>query len=217
MDEDRSDHPIAPAAQDGGAAETPIRPRWRFAPLGRGRALLEAAAFWRLRLAAVFEREIDAGRGFLWLPVAFGLGILVYFALPAEPWAPAIAGILLALTVAAWRARLRTAAFRILIVASLAAAGLLAAKVRTDQVAAPMLTREMTVTVTGWIAAREEASRGGVRIHLRVHAIADLRGADAGNRARHRAQPRRLACGRRCDQPAGAPPATQRTGHAGRL
>ncbi len=39
----------------------------------------------RTRLGAMFEREMEAGRGFLWLPVIFGIGILVYFALPAEP------------------------------------------------------------------------------------------------------------------------------------
>jgi competence protein ComEC len=172
MDEGRGEH--ATTAR----AEAPERDSgWRFVPPGHLRTLRESLAFRRTQLAALFEREIDAGRGFLWLPVAFGLGILTYFVLPAEPWAPALALLTVALGVAAWRSRYRVTAFRILLVAAVAAAGLLAAKVRTDRAVAPVLAREMTVTVTGWVADREEASRGGVRIRLRVHDIAELKGA----------------------------------------
>ncbi len=142
-------------------------------PLGGLAARLDAM---RLSLAATFEREIDAGRGFLWLPVAFGSGILVYFALPAEPWAPALGGAAAILIAAAWSARLRVTAFRLLVVAACLACGLFAAKVRTDQVAAPVMAREATVTVSGWIAAREEAGRNGVRLQLLVH---DMNGGPA--------------------------------------
>jgi competence protein ComEC len=127
-------------------------------------------------LAATFEREIDAGRGFLWMPVAFGAGVLAYFALPAEPWLPALVASALTMALFAWRARLRFAAFRALLVIAAVSAGLVTAKVRTDLVGAPMLTREVTATVTGWIATREEAARGGARILLRVHDIADAPG-----------------------------------------
>ena len=98
----------------------------------------------------------------------------IYFGLPAEPWAPALMALAAVLTVAAWRARFRTVAFRILVVAACVACGALAAKVRTDMVAAPVLSREMTVTVSGWIAEREEAARGGVRVLVRVHEIAGI-------------------------------------------
>ena len=47
--------------------------------------------------------------------------------------------------------------------------GLFAVKLRTDLVAAPVMAREATVTVSGWIAAREEAARHGARLYLRVH------------------------------------------------
>ena len=86
----------------------------------------------------------------------------------------ALAGVL---TVAAWRARFRTALFRVLVVASCVASGALAAKVRTDMVGAPVLSREMTVTVTGWIAEREEAARSGVRVLVRVRDIAGIAAA----------------------------------------
>jgi competence protein ComEC len=129
-----------------------------------------------LALGATFEREIDAGRGFLWLPVAFGVGILVYFGLPAEPSAPALVAAAGGLIVAVWRARFRTPLFRLLVVASCVVCGLTTAKLRTDWVAAPVMAREATVTVTGWIAARGEAGRSGARLYLRVHAMSGSRG-----------------------------------------
>ncbi len=145
-----------------------------FGPPGRWRALAGRAGAAGLALGATFEREIDAGRGFLWLPVAFGCGILIYFALPAEPWAPALVAASVLLAGAAWRARWRAPLFRLLVVASCLACGLAAAKLRTDGVAAPVMAREAVVTVSGWIAAREEAGSSGARLYLRVHAMSGL-------------------------------------------
>lgn len=64
----------------------------RFVVPGGGRYAhgLDALRLW---LAATFEREMEAGRGFLWLPVLFGAGIVVYFALPAEPSGLALAAV----------------------------------------------------------------------------------------------------------------------------
>ncbi len=114
------------------AAAGEHRPRWRFAPPGRWTGVAEHIAAIRLRLATTFEREIDAGRGFLWLPVAFGIGVLVYFGLPSEPWTPALVALAGGLALAAWRARRGVVAFRVLLMACAVAAGLCAAKIRTD-------------------------------------------------------------------------------------
>ena len=160
------------------------RPALPFVPPGPLRMLAGRLATAWLGLAATFEREIDAGRGFVWLPVVFGAGILVYFALPTEPWALALGGTTVILVAAAWRARFRVVAFRVLIVASCVTCGLLAAKLRTDWVAAPMMAREATVTVTGWIAAREESAAGGARLYLLVHDISGLRGGQMPSLAR---------------------------------
>ena len=144
------------------------RKMFPFVPL---RPLPSAAAWlgavW-LRMAASLEREIAARRGFLWLPVAFGLGILGYFALPNEPLLPALALLAAVLALITWRARFRVGTFRVLAVATCIAGGLLSAKIRTDWVAAPVISREATVTVSGWIAAREESSANGARLHLAV-------------------------------------------------
>ncbi len=164
------------ALRHGATAAGRARAALPFGRPGRWRLLAGwPGAAW-LAAGATFEREIDAGRGFLWLPVAFGSGILVYFAMPAEPWAPALGIAALLLVVAAWRARFRTLLFRVLIVAACVACGLLSAKLRTEVVAAPVMAREATVTVSGWIAAREEASAHGARLYLRVHDMTGQRG-----------------------------------------
>ena len=156
----------------------PIRDGGRWTVAG---ARLDAAV---TKLGATFEREMDRGRGFLRLPVAFGTGILIYYALPREPSLLAlglVAGLLIVLT---WRRRHTATGFRILVVAAAIASGLFAAKVRTDWVAAPVLSREMTATVTGWISAAEESASGGKRVRIRVASIEGVAPADLPKIAR---------------------------------
>jgi len=126
----------------------------------------------RLRLAAgaSLEREIEAGRGFAWLPVAFGVGSLIYFALPSEPSILALAGLAILLWGAAFARRHRTASVRLLIVLAMAASGAAAIKLRTDHLATRVLERQVTGTVAGWVEERK-ARRGGYRLTLRVHTL----------------------------------------------
>ena len=140
-------------------------------PLRRLSARIDAV---RLRIAAGFEREMEAGRGFLWLPVCLGVGIVVYFALPREPSLPALAGLTVLLGAMAWRARRRVVLVRALIALAAIAAGMTVIKLRTDQAAAPVLARETTATVTGWVAGVDAASAGGVRLIRRGVRIARL-------------------------------------------
>ncbi len=114
---------------------------------------------------------MEAGRGFLWLPVAFGIGILIYFNLPREPNLIALASLAVFLFAATWNRRHTATALRLVVVATAIASGLLAAKVRTDWVDAPALAREGTTTVTGWIAATEESASGGKRVLIRVASV----------------------------------------------
>ena len=165
---DRDERPSsaeAPVRGAGGAAKAVA---FRVAAAGGRLRLAAGIDALRLRLAATLERELDAGRGFLWLPVAFGTGIVTYFALPREPAAWALVGLAVVLGGLAWRARRRVAVFRVLVILAAVAAGMTAIKLRTDRAAAPVLPREMTATVTGFVADVEAAARGGVRIVLRV-------------------------------------------------
>lgn len=71
---------------------------WSFRRLGLARRMAMRAAMTRDRyadgLAVLLRLEADRGAAFLWVPVLFGLGIALYFALPREPllWSyPALA------------------------------------------------------------------------------------------------------------------------------
>ena len=131
------------------------------------------APLW-LALGATFEREMEAGRGFLWLPVLLSLGIPAYFALPAEPSLGALALATLAPALLVWRLRRRVVAFRVAVALAAVLAGVTLATLRTTLVAAPVLARETTAELSGWVAAREASARGGTRLRLAVHAIEGL-------------------------------------------
>lgn len=124
--------------------------------------------------AETFDREMEEGRGFVWLPVCLGAGILIYFALPTEPSAVAVGGMTLATALLAWASHRRAGPFRLTIVLAFVAAGAATMKLRTDLVSTPKLPREMTAEATGWVAEREAAARSGVRVVLRVAEIEDL-------------------------------------------
>jgi len=132
------------------------------------------------QLSAAFQRavEADQDRWFLWTPVVFGAGIALYFALPVEPSLRVLALATLAagLLAVLWR---ETVAAVLVTGALLALAlGALAAKVRTERVAAPVIEAHVRVAVvTGWVELVEPRPERGQRVTLRV---AGIEGRDAG-------------------------------------
>jgi competence protein ComEC len=125
----------------------------------------------RLRLAGWAEAEIERGRAFLFLPVAFGCGILAYFGAPDEPtlWAPIAAA--LALAVLARRLRDHHWAFLAAAALATAAAGFSAAALRTHLVGHPVLGVETAfLRITAWVEVVERRENGD-RLTLRVIAI----------------------------------------------
>ena len=127
------------------------------------------AAAWAARAFAA-ERE----RWVLWLPVALGLGIGVYFELAVEPQL-AIAGLVpvaaLLLVVAV---RKNPGAFALGAGALAAALGFAAAKLHTDWAKAPVLTERLgPVTVKGRILEAEPTHKG-LRIVLKLASAGNL-------------------------------------------
>ena len=111
-------------------------------------------------LGACFAAERE--RWILWAPVGIGLGVVCYFALPAEPpgWIGAVAASLLVLL--AVLLRRRDGALLVCLALLTPALGFAAAQVRTSLVAAPMLVREVgPVPVTGRVVAIDKLEKGG--------------------------------------------------------
>jgi competence protein ComEC len=143
-------------------------PRWRIPAVPPFRIWPARAAAFGISLRFAFERELEHGRGFLWLPVLFGMGIAAYFALPREPLLPALALAAAAAVAAAWTRRNAVASFRIAVACAALLAGLAVAKLRTDLALAPVIPGERTVSLTGWIISEEEAPNGGRRLVVRI-------------------------------------------------
>ncbi|MEE9545598.1 MAG: ComEC/Rec2 family competence protein, partial [Rhodospirillales bacterium] len=126
-------------------------------------------------IAAVTETlAVERERWVLWLPVAFGAGIAVYFALPAEPplWLGAAA--IMAAAACAGLGRRRAALLVALLGIATGAAGFTVAQWRTAAVAEPMLSKRLGPTgVSGRIVAVERFPKGS-RISLERLRIARL-------------------------------------------
>ena len=133
--------------------------------------LLQALQAWREALAKHLAAEFAPGRLVPWLPVAFGIGILLYFAAPREPLWPAAVVLFLVLAGVAFLARRRFAVFAAALTAAAIAAGFAVATVRTALIAHPVLADPVFgATVTGFVEIREERARSD-RIVVRVTAI----------------------------------------------
>jgi competence protein ComEC len=139
----------------------------------------------RAFLARQWAVEVQARRPFLWLPVCFGVGVILYFAAEREPplW-PALTGLLI-FAVAAWRARNaeQMATMRACVAAAFVLAGFAAGAARTMTVAAPVLERQVVARVTGYVETID-LRPDGARLLLRVGSVAGLSIAQTPERVR---------------------------------
>ena len=149
---------------------------------GRGASAAAAVAWGLAALRRQLEAEQD--RWFLWLPVLFGAGIALYFALPAEPALlaaamPAVAALALHMAGAPPGPSLKpNAALVGVATAALltAALGLAAAKARTEMVRAPVLAADASgqarpLDVSGYIELVEPRAGKGQRLTIRVRRV----------------------------------------------
>ncbi|MBX9861315.1 MAG: competence protein ComEC family protein [Hyphomicrobium sp.] len=148
-----------------------------------------ALAAWVPGPATVMEQlERERARWFVWLPVAFGTGIAIYFALPSEPalWTTlAVPAIALGLVLSARGASLAYVAGLALLVMSL---GFAAAKTRTEAARAPVLQHELRYAdVEGVVELIEPRPTRGERLTLRVISIRGLAADRQPKRIRIRA------------------------------
>ena len=154
---------------------------WAGAYDGAFGARLAAMRLRALGLGAVLrgwiEEEVDARRFFLWLPVAFGTGILFYFAADREPslWAP-LAGFCAACACAAALKRNgRAAGFRIALGAAAVMAGFATGCLKTSLVASPVLERMVTARVTAYVETIELRETGARLLICRISSAEGVR------------------------------------------
>lgn len=120
-------------------------------------------------MAGALERFLVAERAQLplWLPVLFGAGIALYFALPAEPRPGAAPGAVLASLLALALALRHGFPARAAALALLAAAlGFAGAEGRARAVSAPVLPERVEVTLDGRVAELSHSAAGALRLTL---------------------------------------------------
>src|SRR5262249_35218794 len=127
---------------------------------------------WLVRhLAPWIAAEVAPGRLMPWLPVAFGVGIALYFMAAREPAWWAVLALSVALAGAAIATRRRPVAFPLVLGAAAIAAGFATATVRTLALDHTVLRAPAyNVTLSGFVESREEREKTD-RIVVRLHAI----------------------------------------------
>jgi len=114
-----------------------------------------------LRSWILQQLEAERGRWMLWLPVAFGLGIAIYFELPSEPAMWLGPGLAAAASAAMFMAPAGSRARALCIALAAAAAGLGLATWRTESLAAPTLGRPLfSINVEGRVADIQRLPEG---------------------------------------------------------
>ncbi|MBY0296041.1 MAG: ComEC family competence protein [Methylobacterium sp.] len=133
---------------------------------------------------ACLAEEAGQRRLFPWLAVAFGAGILVFFAaadgLPAL-WAPLGAAGFCGL--AAILARARPVALALMLGLAAGFLGFAAAAIRVAQVAAPVLPRTTIAPLAGFIESLDEREEGA-RVVVRVHRLGEMPAGERPERVR---------------------------------
>ena len=121
----------------------------------------------RDRLAAAIEEENAFRRPALWLPVAAGAGAILSLTADREPSLAAAIVALALFAALAWVVRARRALFAVAAMLAAVAAGFVAQGVRTWRVAAPVISRPMTMEITGFVE-QVDLRRAGARFTVRL-------------------------------------------------
>jgi competence protein ComEC len=127
----------------------------------------------RLRAALEGVLAAQAGRGFLWAPIAVTFGIWAYFGLAVEPLWPALAAMVIAAALLLWLGRTRP----YMVLLALLPCGFLLAKLKSEIVATPVL-RATTgeVLVSGIV---EEKIRSGTARNILIMGLDAIEGVTA--------------------------------------
>jgi competence protein ComEC len=151
---------MAVRGSGGRAATWPERARARGAAGWTPSWLLDRLGPLSGRLQDWLRIEAGPGRLVIWCPVAFGLGVILYFTADHEPAIWAGPCVVTVCAVVAFCLRARPAGFVVAVLATAAAGGFAAATLKSAYAAHPVLSRPLFgVEIAGWIEVREERER----------------------------------------------------------
>ena len=127
------------------------------------------------RMGSWIAYDTAPGRLIPWLPIAFGFGVVLYFAADREPFLWAGIALTAAAILLCSAARARPIAFPVAVAAAAIAFGFTLAAWKTARIAHPILAAPaFNVTLSGFVESREERERSD-RIVIAVHAMSGAR------------------------------------------
>jgi len=127
------------------------------------------------RMGSWIAHDTAPGRLIPWLPIAFGFGVVLYFAADREPFLWAGVALTAAAILLCIAARARPIAFPVAVAAAAIAFGFTLAAWKTARIAHPILAAPaFNVTLSGFVESREERERSD-RIVIAVHAMSGAR------------------------------------------
>ncbi len=133
-------------------------------------------------LAEALATERDRGAAFLWAPVWFGIGCLIYFNLPREPLIGAFPALAAVSALLAWRIGRGHMAAGLFVALALAAAGASVAQLKTRWIDTVVLSRAVIVGLSGIVERVERRANGRVRYTIDVsNGSGALEGRDLGD------------------------------------
>ena len=147
----------------------------------------------RVRDAVANQAAADADRVFLWLPVATGVGIAVYFSLAVEPPGWFAAGLVFLSLSALLMLRRNMTVRRPLFFILAGCVGFAAAQIRTVSVDGPRLDRGLGPTRVVGRVIETERVENGLRVVLEALSIDGLAAAETPRRVRIRLLRRDIA------------------------
>ncbi|MEL6734929.1 MAG: ComEC/Rec2 family competence protein, partial [Pseudomonadota bacterium] len=127
-----------------------------------GESLRDAAA-------VALAREAERGAALLWAPVFFGVGSILYFALPREPLTGAFAAAALLLWIATRSLRSAPKLLTLTRCLALVALGAAMAQLHTLRIATPTVERPVSAKLIGTVIRAEHRANGSVRYTMRLN------------------------------------------------
>ena len=128
-------------------------------------------ARWGPRIRAMLEEEAAHGHAFLFVPVLVGGGAAIWFVLPRDPPAMAIAAFFCLFAAATVCVRYWTGSIpRVLFPVTLVLAGSMLAQIETWRRSTIILDSSVTTVITGEVHRREPAGEGRWRYFIRLSA-----------------------------------------------
>jgi competence protein ComEC len=121
-------------------------------------------------LRQLLSLEVAPGRLVPWLPVGFGIGVVLYFAADREPAVWAASALAVAGIAGAYVTRRRAIGLAIALAVASISAGFATATLKTISIAHPVLHSQATVDLKGFVEIREERDKTD-RIVIRVDQI----------------------------------------------